>query len=75
MKDPDDNRRRLLSRATKAEDDAQHLRERLAACYQELAETRAKIHRDVRQVSFDAPPAPVASDPLVRLFAAIRPAR
>jgi hypothetical protein len=41
--------------------------------YRELAETRAKVPRDVRQVAFDQPPAPVASDPLARLFAAIAP--
>ena len=69
----DDDRRRLLARAVKAEDDAQHLRERLAACYQELADTRAKVPRNVHQVAFDQPQAPVVSDPLVRLFAAIRP--
>ena len=67
------NRRGLL--AVKAEDDAAHLRERLAACYQELAETRAKIPVNMHQVSFKAPPAPTASDPLVRLFAAIAPRR
>jgi hypothetical protein len=66
-----DDGRRLLSRAVKAEDDAQHLRARLAACYQELAATRAKVPRHFQQVALDQPPAPVASDPLVRLFAAI----
>src|SRR5688572_10553851 len=71
----DTDRRRLVSRAVKAEDDAQHLRERLAACYQELTETRRKLPVNVHQVAINQPPAPVASDPLVRLFAAIAPNR
>lgn len=34
----DDERRRLLARATKAEEDAALCRERLAAAYREIAE-------------------------------------
>ena len=56
-------------------DEHPHLRERLAACYQELAETRAKVPRDAHQVAFNQPPVHVASDPLVRLFGAIAPPR
>ena len=50
----------------------QLLRERLAAAYQESAYARSKAPVKVHQVSCDAPPAPVASDPLVRLFAVLR---
>jgi hypothetical protein len=48
-------------------------RVRLAACYRELEETRAKVPRDVHQVSFEQPPALTSCDPLIRLFAAIAP--
>src|SRR5688572_6144737 len=54
-----------LTRAVKAADDARHLRERLAACYEELVETRANVPVNLHQVSFKAAPAPVANDPLV----------
>ena len=63
--------RRLLSRATKAEADVELLRERLAAAYQEIHYARARAPVKVHQVSCDAPAAPVATDPLMRLFAAI----
>ena len=53
----------------------QLLRERLAAAYQEIHYARAKTPVKVHQVSCDAPAVPVASDPLVRLFAAIAPKR
>ena len=67
--------RRLLARATKAEDDVQLLRERLAAAYQEIHYARSKAPVKVHQVSCGAPAVPVASDPLMRLFAAISPKR
>ena len=71
----DAEHRRLLSRATKAEEDVQLLRERLAAAYEEIRDARAKAPVKVHQVSCNAPAVIVPSDPLVRLFAAIRPAR
>jgi len=64
--------RRLRARATKLEDDNAILRERLAAAYQEVAAVRAKVPVNVHQVSFKAASRPVASDPLARLFAALR---
>ena len=69
----DDTRRRLLARAIRAEEDAAQLRERLAACYEEVAAVRALVPAKIRQVDFTAPASPSASDPLVRLFASIRP--
>jgi hypothetical protein len=71
----DAEHRRLLSRATKAEEDVQLLRERLAAAYQEIHHARAKAPVKVHQVSCDAPAVNVPSDPLVRLFAALAPPR
>jgi len=65
----DDAHRRLLARAVRAEEDAAILRERLAACYGEVARVRELVPRKVRQVDFK----PSESDPLVRLFEAIRP--
>jgi hypothetical protein len=69
----DDDRRRLLARAVRAEEDAQVLRERLEACYREVDEVRALVPTKPRQVAIDAPASSRASDPLVRLFAALRP--
>ena len=69
----DAEHRRLLSRATKAEEDVQLLRERLAAAYQEIHYARAKAPVKVHQVSCDAPAVKTPSDPLVRLFAALAP--
>ena len=65
----DDAHRRLLARATWAEEDAALCRERIAAAYREIAEVRAMVPAKVRQVDFSAP----ASDPIARLFAAIAP--
>jgi hypothetical protein len=71
----DAEHRRLLSRATKAEEDAQLLRERLAAAYQEIRYARAKVPAKIHQVSCEAPAVPMPSDPLVRFFAALAPLR
>ena len=71
----DAEHRRLLARATKAEDDVQLLRERLAAAYQEIPYARAQVPAKIHQVSCDAPAVSVPSDPLVRLFAALAPPR
>ena len=43
--------RRLRSRTVRAEEDAQHLRERLAACFQEVAATHAQIPTRVHQAA------------------------
>ena len=71
----DAEHRRLLSRAVKAEDDVQLLRERLAAAYQEIHYARARAAVKVHQASCDAPAVNAASDPLVRLFGALAPRR
>lgn len=68
-----DDRRRLLSRVTRAEEDAALCRERLAAAYREIAEVRALVPAKIRQVDFTPTPGSRSSDPLVRLFAAIAP--
>ena len=73
MRDAD--RRRLLSRAVKTEEDVALCRERLAAAYREIHEVRALVPPKVHQVSLNAPAVPAASDPRVRLFAAIAPGR
>ena len=69
----DAEHRRLLARATKAEDNVQLLRERLAAAYQEIHYARAKAPVKVHQVSCDAPAVSTPSDPLARFFAALKP--
>ena len=51
----------------------QLLRERLAAAYEEIRYARAKLPVKVHQVSCDAPAVSRPSDPLGRLFAAVKP--
>lgn len=70
----DDEHRRLLARAVRAEEDAALLRERLAACYREVDEVRALIPARIRQVAFTGLRTP-GGDGLVRLFAALAPRR
>jgi hypothetical protein len=65
----DDEHRRLLARAVRAEEDACELRERLAACYREVARVRSLVPRQMPQIDFK----PATEDPLVRLFAALAP--
>ncbi len=67
----DDEKRRLVARAVRAEEDAAELRARLAECYREVADARAKTPAKMRQIDFTL----VESDPLERLFAAIAPKR
>jgi hypothetical protein len=72
----DDDRRKLLARAVRAEEDIQLCRERLAAAYREIAEVRPLVPAKVRQVDVTAPADPTdASDPLLRLFTALAPRR
>ena len=66
----DDEHRRLLARAVKAEENAALLRERLAACYREVDRVRALVPRKVRQVDFKPSE---GGDPLARLFEALKP--
>jgi hypothetical protein len=65
----DDEHRRLLARAVRAEEDAAALRERLAACYAEVGRVRALVTTKVRQVDFKAN---VDTDPIARLFSALK---
>jgi hypothetical protein len=68
----DDEHRRLLARAVKAEEDTAELRARLAECYREVARVRALIPARVRQVDFKPSE---GGDPLVRLFETLKPQR
>jgi hypothetical protein len=69
----DDEHRRLLARAVRAEEDAAELRARLAACYEEVAAVRALVPARLRQVDFTS--TSTRQHPLERLFLAIVPRR